>query len=61
MPIKYDVVFYFGMYQVNPFVSPSKVVQVEVDREIEDNEVIKLALKQLESYPRTYKATVLKK
>lgn len=61
MPIKYEVMFYFGMHQINPFVSPNKVVQVEVDREMEDNDIIKLALKELDSHPKTYTANVIKK
>lgn len=57
---KYKVQFYFGVYVVNPFLTPNNIVEVEVPEGTEENQIILTALKKLGSYPRTYSASVVK-
>lgn len=57
---KYKVLFYFGVYRVNPFLAPSKIVEIEVSNGLSENEIILAALKTLDRYPRTYSASVTK-
>ncbi|MBG9694217.1 hypothetical protein ABD91_26160 [Lysinibacillus sphaericus] len=59
--VKYEVMFYFGVHHVNPFLMPSKVVEVEVDKTLEENEIIACALMKLEGdCPRIYSTRVKK-
>jgi hypothetical protein len=55
---KYTVSFWFGLWNVNPFIKPSKIVKIEADENLTRDEKILLGLKKLESYPRTYSAQV---
>lgn len=58
MKRKYKVNIYFGVYQVNPFLVPSKVVEVEVEEGSSENHIVAEALDKLDYYPRTYSASV---
>jgi hypothetical protein len=57
---KYKVSFWFGSYIVNPFTNPSRVVEVESETELTDNEATVKALEVVGTYPRTYSASVSK-
>jgi hypothetical protein len=55
---KYEVHFWFGLHSPNPFITPSKVVEVEVDEGTDKDGVILSGLQQIGTYPRTYSASV---
>jgi hypothetical protein len=57
---KYKVEFYIGLHSPNPFVSPWKVVNVEVPEGTEHKEIIKRAKKELGAYPRSLSSKVVK-
>lgn len=55
---KYKVSFWFGSYNVNPFINPNKVIYVETNK-TDEKEIKLLALGKIdESYPRTYSSLV---
>lgn len=43
---KYKVYFYFGLWKPNPFVKPSKVVEVEMFEWETENDIVEEGLKQ---------------
>lgn len=57
---KYKVSFWFGMYNINPFIAPSRVIEIESDIELVEKEVVLEALNFLDIYPKTY-ATLVQK
>lgn len=58
--IKYRVSIWFGIYEVNPFIIPNKVITVHSDVELNHSEAVIEALKIIDTYPRTYAAQVIK-
>lgn len=56
----YKVYFYFGLWKPNPFVKPSKVVEVEVFDWETENDIVAEALNLIGSYPKTYSTTVIR-
>lgn len=59
--VKYKVMFYFGVYHVNPFLLPNKVVEVEVDESLGENEIVACALMKLDvGVPVIYTTQVVK-
>ena len=56
---KYRVFIYFNVYRVNPFLSPSRIIELEMPEGSIDSDIIHEALKQLDYYPRTYSASVV--
>lgn len=57
---KYKVSFWFGTYNINPFISPSKTVEVESELELTDKEATLEALRIVGAYPKTYSSLVQK-
>lgn len=59
--VKYEVMFYFGVHHVNPFLMPNRVVEVEVREALEKNEIVACALMKLDgTCPKTYSTRVRK-
>ncbi len=56
---RYKVYFYFGVHEINPFVTP-KIVQVIVpdEKQFSEKDIVLEGLKKLSAYPRTYTARV---
>lgn len=57
---KYRVYFYFGIWKPNPFVKPSKVVEVEMFSWETEEDIIAQGLEIIGTYPKTYSATVVR-
>jgi hypothetical protein len=55
----YEVSFWFGLWNPNPFVTPSKKIIIYTN-ETDDYVISELALKELKEYPRTYSSMVKK-
>jgi hypothetical protein len=56
---RFKVNFYFNSYAVNPFLQPSRTVEVTMSESSSENEIILEALKIVGTYPRTYSAQVI--
>lgn len=57
---KYKIYFWFNLYSPNPFIKPSKEVEVEVEAGLSESEIILKGLRLIGLHPKTYSATVVK-